>query len=154
MHDETGFEDYTGHWKGINNLYLSWLDDQLFASESEAVVALKANGQFVQFDYNWTYKDEKQEGLLVLGIDRESNAAQVVWTDSWHSKHKFLVSDGALQTDDTISVLTSYQIGEHPPWGWRTEILKEPNAFQIVMYNIPPNEEEILAVEMKYERAG
>ena len=72
---------YAGRWTGTNNLYLSWLDDPLRQSESVLNVSLKANRQFVQFEYTWAHDGQPQEGIILLGGDSKSDAVQTVWTD-------------------------------------------------------------------------
>lgn len=147
------FAGLTGTWKGTNNLYLSWLPDPLRRSESEMTVSLKANGQFVQFDYNWAYEGEQQEGLLVLGCDTKSDDVQIIWTDSWHSRHVFMVSDGQVLDDGTVTAKGYYKVPDHPDWGWRTDIQRGDDTIKIVMYNVSPEGAEDLAVETEYSRA-
>ena len=146
------FEKFTGDWKGTNNLYLSWLPDPLKPSDGTMNVSMKAKGQFVQFDYTWAYEDEPQEGLIVLGCDTKSDAVQVVWTDSWHSRHTFMVSDGKVDENGAVSVKGYYKVPDHPDWGWRTDIIPAGDSIKIVMYNVSPEGEEELAVDTEYIR--
>jgi len=147
------FGKYVGDWKGVNNLYLSWLPDPLRQSDSNLSVSLKANGQFVSFEYTWVYEKEPQEGLLLLGSDTRSNAVQTVWTDSWHSSHTIMLSDGTASDDGSVSVKGHYKVDGHPDWGWRTDIIPGGDKLRIVMYNISPEDEEDLAVETDFIRA-
>jgi hypothetical protein len=146
------FAKFNGNWKGTNKLYLSWLPEPLKESDSLMTVSLKANGQFVQFDYTWSYEGEPQEGLLVLGCDDKSNAVQTVWTDSWHSRHAFMVSDGTAN-DGIVSVKGFYKVAGHPDWGWRTDIIPADDSFKVIMYNVSPDGVEELAIETEYQRA-
>ncbi len=143
---------FIGDWKGTNKLYLSWLPDPLKESDSHMHISKKANGQFIQFDYDWEYEGEKQEGMLVLGCDSKSDAVQIVWTDSWHSRHTFMVSDGTVKDDGTVSVKGFYKVPDHPDWGWRTEIIPQGERIKLMMFNVSPEGEEDLAVETTYER--
>lgn len=147
------FARFKGSWKGTNKLYLSWMPDPIKESESDMSVSLKANGQFIQFDYTWVYEGEKQEGLLILGCDTKSDAVQTVWTDSWHSRHTFMLSDGKVSEDRTVSVKGFYKVPDHPDWGWRIDIIPGDHAFKLVMYNVSPEGVEDLAVDTLYERA-
>jgi hypothetical protein len=143
---------YAGTWAGTNNLYLSWLPDPLRQSESDLTVSLKANGQFVSFEYTWAHEGEPQEGLILLGCDKKSDAVQTVWTDSWHSSHTFVLSDGKSSEDGSISVKGYYKVEGHPDWGWRTDIIPNGEELRIVMYNVSPEGDEELAVETDFHR--
>jgi len=146
------FAKLAGSWKGLNKLYLSWLSDPLKESDSRLTVSLKANGQFVAFDYTWAYEGEPQEGLILLGFDTKSNAAQTVWTDSWHSKNTLMLSDGTVADDGSVSVKGFYKVSDNPDWGWRTEIIPKGESLKIVMYNVSPEGIEELAVETEFSR--
>ncbi len=146
------FAKFAGDWQGVNNLYLSWLPDPIKPSDGTMTVSMKANGQFVQFDYTWEYDGEPQEGLIVLGCDTKSDAVQVVWTDSWHSKHTFMVSDGKVDENGSVSVRGFYKVPGHPDWGWRTDIIPGDKSIKIVMYNVSPEGVEEPAVETEYYR--
>ncbi len=146
------FAKFTGDWKGTNNIYLSWLPDPIKPSNGLMNISMKARGQFVQFDYTWEYEGEPQEGLIVLGCDTESNAVQVVWTDSWHSRHTFMVSDGAVDESGSVSVKGYYKVPGHPDWGWRTDIIPADDSIKIVMYNVSPEGLEDIAVDTEYKR--
>lgn len=141
-----------GTWTGTNNLYLSWLPDPLRQSPSDLTVSLKANKQFVAFDYTWAYEGEPQEGMMILGCDKKSDAVQTVWTDSWHSAHTLMVSNGKVSDDGSISVMGHYSVEGHPDWGWRTVIVPGKETLRIVMYNVSPEGKEELAVETDFVR--
>jgi hypothetical protein len=143
---------YVGTWTGTNNLYLSWLPDPLRQSQSTLNVSLKANGQFVAFEYTWAYEGEPQEGIILLGCDTRSDAVQTVWTDSFHSSHTFMLSDGKVAENGDISVKGYYKVEGHPDWGWRTDIISGDEKLRIVMYNVSPEGEEELAVETDFIR--
>ena len=144
--------DLVGVWEGTNRLHTPWMPDPLKVSDSNATVRSKMNGQFLSIEYSWTFEGERQEGLLILGCDRKSDAVQAVWTDSWHSKDVLMLCNGTRQTDGTISVLGHYPVADHPDWGWRTQIEPTANSFRYVMYNLSPEGEEEVAVEMDFKR--
>ncbi len=143
---------YAGVWKGTNNLYLSWLPDPLRQSSSDLIVSLKANKQFVAFDYTWAHEGAGQEGMILVGCDKNSDAVQTVFTDSWHSSHTFMLSDGKVSEDGSISVKGYYKVKDHPDWGWRTDIIPAGETLRIVMYNVSPDGDEELAVETDFSR--
>lgn len=146
------FAGFVGSWKGTNKLYVPWMPEKLKESESTLTVSLKANRQFVAFDYTWAYDGEPQEGIILLGCDTKSNAVQTVWTDSWHSRHTFMLSDGTAADDGSVSVKGYYKVPDHPDWGWRTDIIPANDSLKIVMYNVSPEGVEELAVETDYRR--
>jgi len=146
------FAKFIGSWKGTNKLFLSWLPDPLKESDSTLTVSLKANGQFVAFDYTWAYEGQPQEGLILLGFDTNSNAAQTVWTDSWHSRNTLMLSDGTVADDGSVSVQGYYKVTDNPDWVWRTEIVPKDHSLRIVMYNVSPENIEELAVETEFSR--
>ncbi len=147
------FAKFAGKWKGTNKLYLSWQPEPLKETDSTLTVSMKANGQFVAFDYAWAYEGIPQEGLILLGCDTKSNAVQTVWTDSWHSSHTLMVSDGTVVNDGSVSVKGFYKVPDNPDWGWRTEIVPKDESLRIVMYNVSPEGIEELAVETEFVRA-
>lgn len=145
--------DLVGTWKGTNRLHLPWLPEKLKESDSKATVRSKMNGQFLSFDYTWSYEGEPQEGMLILGCDPKSDAVQAVWTDSWHSKDVLMLCNGTVDDNGRVSVTGHYAVPEHPDWGWRTEITPAGTSFRYVMYNISPEGVEEIAVETDFTRA-
>ncbi len=143
---------YVGTWSGTNILHTPWMPETLRQSPSDLTVSLKANRQFVAFEYTWAYEGEPQEGIILLGCDTRSDAVQTVWTDSWHSSHTFMLSDGKAADDGSISVKGYYKVEGHPDWGWRTDIIPDGEKLRIVMYNVSPEGEEDIAVETDFSR--
>lgn len=145
--------DLVGNWKGTNRLHAPWMPQPLQMSDSTATVRSKMNGQFLAIEYTWSFENQPQEGLLILGCDPRSDAVQAVWTDSWHSKDVLMLCNGTRDTDGRISVFGEYAVPEHPDWGWRTEITHIPGGFRYAMYNVSPDGAEEIAVETDFEPA-
>ncbi|MEO8042869.1 MAG: DUF1579 family protein [Acidobacteriota bacterium] len=144
--------DLLGSWTGTNRLHVPWMPEKMKESESTAIVRSKMNGQFLSFEYTWSFDGDPQEGLLVVGCDPKSDAVQAVWTDSWHSKGVLMLCNG--KTDQGgISVMGHYAVPDNPDWGWRTEIRQNGNGFLYAMYNVTPDGVEELAVETDFKRA-
>ncbi|MEO7672735.1 MAG: DUF1579 family protein [Pyrinomonadaceae bacterium] len=143
---------YAGSWRGTNKLHVTWMPDPLKESESGLEISLKANGQFVAFEYTWTYDGAPQEGLILLGCDTQSDAVQTVWTDSWHSSHTFMLSDGTVDENGSVSVKGHYKVKDNPDWGWGTDVIPAGDSIRIVMYNVSPDGEEEIAVETDFTR--
>jgi hypothetical protein len=140
-----------GEWEGQNDLYFM-PGDPVRESESAAAVALVAKGQFVKIEYTWAFEGDPQEGLLLIGREDDDNGVKVVWVDSWHTAGRFMISEGTIAEGETISAHTSYSAPPGPDWGWRTVIESSDASFKIVMYNISPEGEEMLAVDATYTR--
>lgn len=142
-----------GKWKGKNSLYLSWVEESPFVSESNAAVAFSAQGKFLKIEYDWIYEEKTQDGLILLGTDKTTESIKAFWIDSWHMSDKLMISEGKQDANGAISLKGFYQVPEHPDWGWRTVIESEtPNSFKITMYNVSPEGAEDLAVEVIFER--
>lgn len=141
-----------GTWKGTNRLFVPWMPEKIKESDSTATVTSKMNGQFLSIEYSWSFDDELQEGLLILGCDPKSDAVQAVWTDSWHSKDVLMLCNGKVAGDGSISVFGKYAVPDHPDWGWRTEIVAGEDQLKYVMYNVTPEGAEDIAVETNFLR--
>ncbi len=60
---------------------------------------------------------------------------------------------GARVGNGRVSALTTYPAPPGADWGWRIELVAEAaDEFTIRMVNIPPGEDELLAVEAQYGR--
>ncbi len=143
-----------GKWKGINRLYTTWIkENPVRETDSTAIIELTARGRFLKIEYDWTFEDTPQEGLILIGNETESASIKAFWIDSWHLSDKFMVSEGRLGEDDIIDLKGFYAVPNHPDWGWRTIIEPENDgSFKIVMFNVSPEGEESLAVEMKFKK--
>ncbi len=141
----------TGRWQGTNRLWLS-PEDPVRESPSRAVVALLARGQFATIRYTW-FEDDEQEGMLVISQERGSDVTQAVWVDSWHMGSRFMPCEGVIEPSGAIRVKGFYPAPTGPDWGWI--IAFEPLAgggFRMVMYNVTPDGQEMLAVDTAYAR--
>jgi hypothetical protein len=147
------FKKLTGEWRGVNRLHTVWIEETpLQESKSDASVQTAANEKFLKIEYDWSYENETQDGLLLVGSEENSVETTAFWIDSWHMRDKFLSSDGKYD-GDSITVKGFYEVPNHPDWGWRTDIFfTDENSFKFVMYNVSPEGEESLAVEAIYER--
>ena len=147
-------ENVVGKWRGVNRLHTSWMpENPMRETDSRAIVELTARGRFLKIEYDWTFDETPQEGLILIGNEKNSAQVKAFWIDSWHLSDKFMVSEGNHNGRDAISLKGFYTVPDHPDWGWRTVF--EPaqdDSFRIVMYNVSPDGEEMLAVEMEFVR--
>ena len=147
-------KNLTGKWGGINRLYVPWMpENPVRESDSNANISLVAKTGFLKIQYDWSFDEKAEDGLLLLGGDQNSQTVKAVWIDSWHSGNDFLISEGNDKNDGAISVKGFYKVSDHPDWGWRTIVETENNGrLKITMYNVSPANEEDLAVEMMLNR--
>jgi hypothetical protein len=142
-----------GEWKGSNRLHLGdWHPVKpIHDSDASATVRERIGGQFIEIAYRWEHEGNSCEGVLILGGDNKTDAVNAFWTDSWHMAHQVMFCSGT-QIDGNASVKGSYKVEGHPEWGWRTEIIPGDDEFKYNMYNISPEGEEFIAVEMELKR--
>lgn len=147
-------EKLVGKWRGINRLHTTWIEENpVRETTSIAVIELTARGRFLKIEYDWTFDESVQEGLILIGNEKDSDLVKAFWIDSWHLSDKFLVSEGRLDENGAISLKGFYAVPDHPDWGWRTIIEPErDNSFKIIMYNVSPEGEEAFAVEIELKR--
>jgi hypothetical protein len=147
-------EKLVGKWRGINRLHTTWIpENPVRETVSIATVELTARGRFLKIEYDWTYDEAVQEGLLLIGDEKDSDSIKAFWIDSWHLSDKFMVSEGRRGANGSISLKGFYSVPDHPDWGWRTVIETERGGtFKIIMYNVSPEGEEMLAVGMELKR--
>lgn len=143
----------TGEWKGTNILHTPWMPNPLHKSESTMLVSEQIMGQFISFEYTWSYEEKPQEGNIFVGWDEKTNAVNAVWADSWHSAHVLMNCEGSISPDGALMMKGYYAVEGHPDWGWRTDIIPGNETFKLVMYNVSPEGQEDLAVETEYKRA-
>ena len=142
-----------GIWTGDNILRLSWMNPPEFHSPSELKIERTVRDKFLTFNYNWNHENTPHEGLLLVGYDAKKQVANASWVDSWHSSVEPLALSGTIDENGTIDLRGTYQVPNHPDWGWRIVIdTPEKDALQIVMYNVPPEAAEDLAVRANYKK--
>jgi hypothetical protein len=146
-------QQLSGDWKGSNRLHLGdWGPTPLHESAGSAAVRERIGGQFLEIAYTWEYDGKQNEGVIILGGDNKTDAVNAFWTDSWHLAHQTMLCDGREGADGSVSVKGFYKVEGHPDWGWRTEIIPGDTSFDYKMYNVSPEGEETLAVEMDMKR--
>ena len=140
-----------GTWQGENHLWLA-PGEPLRLSETTAEIAEIAHGQFIEMRYQWADEGKPQEGTIILG--QIFDAVKAVWFDTWHMANQFMVCEGRVD-GNIVSVKGAYAAPPGPDWGWRIAFEpRGPDAFRFTMYNITPDGQEFLAVEVLYSRIG
>ncbi|MEO5860340.1 MAG: DUF1579 family protein [Pyrinomonadaceae bacterium] len=147
------FQQLVGDWKGSNRLHLGdWGPTPLYESVGTATVRERIGGQFLEIAYKWEYDGKPQEGVMILGGDNKTDKVNAFWTDSWHMAHNVMMCQGTQSADGAVSVKGTYKVEGHPDWGWRSEIIPADTGFEYKMFNVTPEGEESVAVEMNMTR--
>jgi hypothetical protein len=144
--------ELSGKWRGRNQL---WLSPEAPGQESETDVEIRtiAQGQFSEIRYGWAFEDQPQEGRLILGLADGQESVKAVWFDTWHMRGQFMVCEGNAEEDGSVSVQGTYPAPPGPDWGWQITIQPgDGETFRLLMHNITPNGEKMLAVEAIYSR--
>ena len=145
-------QQLTGNWNGEYMLHISPDEPQL-RSKTIANIQRVVLNRFVKFDYTWEYEGKTQEGLLLIGYDKIKEKVRMSWIDSWHQQTEFMISEGPLDSNNILSAKGSFEVSEGPDWGWRTTIiLKSSDSFTFEMYNITPDGQEHLGVQVEYSK--
>lgn len=141
-----------GHWTGGNTLWLN-PDADPRRSPASAEVTVEAEGQSLSVRYQWADRGDPQSGILLLVSDPRSEALAAAWTDSWHYANQLMECRGST-AETTATAHGAYAAPPGADWGWRLAL--EATAVDecvLRMYNIPPDGDELLAVEMRLTRA-
>lgn len=144
-----------GTWTGRNRLHLGdWApENPILDSDATAVVRRRSGGQFLEIAYTWVYKGEAKEGVILLGADPKAGTVNASWTDSWHMAHQLMDCKGRVTEAGGVDVKGIYKVDGHPDWGWRSEIFPGERSFRYLMFNVSPEGDEQLAVEMDLDPA-
>lgn len=146
------FADLEGEWAGTHRLRLS-PDAPVRESPSSATLAAAAGGRFATLRYTWADGGKPQDGLLLIAASAGKGPADVAWVDSWHMGDAALLCGNEPGLGEIVNALGSYAAPPGPDWGWRTVIRAgTPDTFDLLMYNITPEGEQMLAVEVAYAR--
>ncbi len=144
------FAKLVGTWDGTKKLYMR-PEDPVFESEIVAKIGLEVDRKVLKISYEWSFKGEKKEGVLLFHVNKEANA-QSVWMDSFHQSSDFMVANGDL-TDGKISTKANYTQPEYSDWAWRICLeTGDENSFSLIMFNVFPDGNEVLAVDARFKR--
>lgn len=142
-----------GRWRGPSRLQDPGVIESQ-ESESTLTVHPVLGGSFVRIDYTWAYRGKPQEGSLLVGHLPESSAHTAHWIDSWHMGRAVMACSGPAGEGAVLTLRGSYPAPPGPDWGWRIDLVPAPpDALRLVMYNVTPQGDEILAVDARYSPA-
>jgi hypothetical protein len=142
-----------GPWSGQARTCFSPGEPWLEAPWSGRIEPL-LGGRFVRFSYQSSLQGEPLAGEMLIAWESSERLWRTSWIDSFHTGTAILVSEGPPATG-AITVKGTYFAGVPQKWGWRTEIDDAvEGSLSIRMYNITPDGQEMLGVEIKLERSG
>lgn len=140
-----------GDWVGENRLWMNPTEPPL-TSRSTLTVASTAQGRFLTLAYTWTFNDQPQDGLLLIGAPKAGEPASAGWVDSFHQSGKVMSCSGQA-TDTGVCVTGHYAAPPGPDWGWSLSVKASATGELIFeMHNIPPGGAPELAVRAVYRR--
>ncbi|MDX1439723.1 MAG: DUF1579 family protein [Rubricoccaceae bacterium] len=143
---------FPGRWKGTKELYFEGPPEPDNVSDSEMTVSSVAHGKFLSITYTWTFKDVDHEGFLLIGRLNPGEASSGAWVDSFHMSGKVWPCEGVVGEDGKVDLHGTYEAPPGPDWGWRITLASDGRQLQLLMYNISPEGDELLAVQASYER--
>ncbi|HVK70904.1 MAG TPA: DUF1579 family protein [Polyangium sp.] len=139
-----------GVWRGTARTIMGPGAEPLDAAW-EGRIAEILGGRFVRFEYRSSVEGKPIAGEMLIAFESGEKLWRTTWVDSFHTGSMILVSEGS-GTD--IDVRATYFAAEgHPRWGWRTVIDDaQAEKLTIRMYNITPDGQEFLGVEISLAR--
>lgn len=145
-------EQLIGRWKGTYTLYEPPNETPVPSPSAFKVVPVLA-GRFVQIDYDWALRKDKQQGQLLLGYDAKPRLAPAAWLDTWHNGDKIMACTGKAPGAKSLTLMGSFAVPGDPDWGWRTVLtFKSKDTLAFDMDCLPPKGREFLAVRATYTR--
>lgn len=140
-----------GKWSGVNRLWLS-PGETARLSDSTAVLKSIAAGQILLVAYTWAEEGLPQSGTLVVNRSADG-ALEAYWADSWHMRHEIMACRGTGAEEGSLAVQGTYAAPPGPDWGWKIVLeATTGDTWRMRMYNLPPEGQEDLAVEMALSR--
>lgn len=148
----TQLTSIVGQWGSKNRLWFS-PEDPAHESDGTALVVPVAQGRFLTIQYTWAFDGAPQDGLLLIGCESGAEAVKAVWVDSFHMQDQSMACAGIVNADGGILLKGNYAAPPDENWGWWINVQATgDDAFQIVMHNVTPQGQALLAVESIYTR--
>ncbi|MHA1111567.1 MAG: DUF1579 family protein [Promethearchaeota archaeon] len=146
------FKQIVGNWEGTAITYFK-PDELGDKSQIKGTIIEVLDGLFLLHEYEGTLMKNKMLGLAIYGYNKNKKQFEIAWVDNQHMGPEIMFSK-ARNTDNKFSVLGHYTgADENDVWGWRT-ILEhiDPDNLVIQHFNITPDGQEYLGVDIDYKR--
>jgi hypothetical protein len=142
-----------GEWSGIAR---TWFEPGKLADEApiKGSTKLILDGMFLLHEYEGGMTGHPMKGVAIHGYSIGEKRWQTAWVDSVHNGTRIMLSQGEVgASKDKPSVLGHYPAPTGPDWGWRTTLeLRNKNNLVVSHFNITPDGQESIGVEIDYER--
>jgi hypothetical protein len=141
-----------GQWEGRFRL---WFEPGKPAEESvqRGCIRVLLGGRVLLHEYAGICAGEPMEGVALIAHHLDERRYESAWAESFGTGTSIMFSTGD-GGDPRLSMLGRYADGQGGSrWGWRTVIEQPDNhTLDLRMYNITPDGDEALAVEVNYRR--
>ncbi|MCU7373770.1 DUF1579 domain-containing protein [Paucibacter sp. O1-1] len=141
-----------GQWEGRFRL---WFEPGKLADESlqRGSIRVLLGGRVLLHEYTGHCAGEPMEGVALIAYHLDERRYESAWAESFGTGTALMFSTG-VSGDPRLSMLGSYSDGQGGSrWGWRTAIEQpDDDTLDLRMYNITPEGDEALAVEVNYRR--
>jgi hypothetical protein len=142
-----------GQWSGVAR---TWFEPGKLADEApiKGSTKLILDSMFLQHEYEGGMIGHPMRGLAIHGYSIGEKRWQTAWIDSVHNGTRIMLSQGEVDASAAMpSFLGHYPAPPGPDWGWRTTLeMRKKNNLVITHYNITPQGEESVGVEIDYRR--
>lgn len=142
------------HYEGLSGLLYGrqkiWMEpgDAVVESPMVAVIENDQYEQSISINYTWKYLKETIKGSFLIDLKKGENYT-CIWKDTWHNKNTSMLLEGELYGSKIFTFLGSYGTKDNAIWGWKIKIIQgNKGIVSIFMYNIDPNGQECLAVDI------
>ncbi len=145
--------DLVGQWEGVAK---TWFGPETLADESAIRGSFRRVGdsRFVLYEYDSAFQGSPLSGAAIYGYNQLADSFEGAWVDSFHMPTNIMTSSGLVAATD-VNVRGSYAVEGSPPWGWRTEIVRDgADRLILTAYNHPHDDIEAKAVEIVYTRVN
>lgn len=141
-----------GQWEGRFRL---WFEPGKLADESlqRGSIRVLLGGRVLLHEYTGHCAGEPMEGVALIAYHLDERRYESAWAESFGTGTALMFSTG-VSGDPRLSMLGSYSDGQGGSRsGWRTAIEQpDDDTLDLRMYNITPEGDEALAVEVNYRR--
>lgn len=141
-----------GQWEGRFRLWFA-PGEPVDDSVQRGSIRVLLGGRVLLHEYTGHCNGEPMQGVALTAHHLDEGRYESAWAESFGTGTALMYSTGA-SGDPRLSMLSSYADGQGGPrWGWRTAIEQpDDDTLDLRMYNITPDGEEALAVEVNYRR--
>jgi hypothetical protein len=111
--------------------------------------------RFVRLEYSTRIGGEDQTGSATVGCVLDRSMWQIAWVDTFHTGLTIMFLEGPYEPGATkVDTRTTYSVGDGPAWGWRTALEPTGDGIVVQHFNVTPDGDEMLAVDMACTRVG